>query len=142
MKNTLGKINQEKINEIGEKYDLRFLILYGSASKNKLNEKSDIDIAFFGNDELSFEQQLELSSDLSSNIQIGYRILDLVDLKIANPLLKYEITQGGKLLYGDETDFADYQVFAFKNYIDGESLRNLEKLMIKKRQKALAGAIT
>jgi len=68
MKNTLGKINQEKINEIGEKYDLRFLILYGSASKNKLNEKSDIDIAFFGNDELSFEQQLELSSDLSSNI--------------------------------------------------------------------------
>jgi len=141
MKNTLGKINQEKINEIGEKYDLRFLILYGSASKNKLNEKSDIDIAFFGNDELSFEQQLELSSDLSSNIQIGYRILDLVDLKIANPLLKYEITQGGKLLYGDKTDFADYQVFAFKNYIDGESLRNLEKLMIKKRQKALAGAI-
>lgn len=135
------KVNQSKIQEIGDKLNLRFLVLYGSAALGKLTDDSDIDIAYLGSKKLEFKQYLKLSSDITSSINMGFRTLDLVDLKRANLLLKYEITRNGKLLYGDASEFTDYQVNSFMDYIDGASLRMLESEMIHKRQKTLARAL-
>lgn len=141
MENTLKEINLLKIKQIGRKFDLRFLILYGSGAIGNLNDESDIDIAYFGKSNLSFKQHLKLSSDITDALGVGFRTLDLVDLKTTNQLLRYEVILRGKLLYGDESDFASYQVYAFMEYMDGESLRTLERTMINRRQKALAGVL-
>ena len=133
--------NNKQICEIGKKFDLRFLVLYGSAAIGKLHDESDIDIAYFGNEKLASEQLFNLSSDITDTLRIGYRTLDLVDLKTANLLLRYEITSQGKLLHGDETDYANYRVYSFDSYMDGKSLRTLERTMIDKRQKVLAGVL-
>lgn len=137
----IDKIDRKKISSIGKHFGLRFIILYGSAALGKLTPKSDIDIAFFPTGKLSSKQYFTLSAEISNAIKAGPKILDLVDLKTANPLLRYEIIRTGKLLFGDPKDYAEFKIFALKDYIDSQSLRKLERQLVINRQKALAGRL-
>ena len=140
---TISPESKNLLKDLTRKYRLKIVVLFGSAAQGKLRPESDIDAAVLAADyqPLSASAFLEISSELAKILDIGFRRLDLVDLVKANILLRYEIMTKATLLSGDETDFINYRIFAFNDYIDGQSLRNLETLLINRRQALLAQKI-
>jgi len=134
------KVDREKIEKYAFEKGIKFIILFGSQAVGDRNENSDFDVAVLTTREknLSVLKNYSEILDFLSNI-LGipdYRI-DLTNLNKANPFLKYEVVSSGKLLYGDEDEYADYRAGAFKDYIDSQPLFHLEKYLIKKRQNLL-----
>lgn len=134
------KKNRPQIEQMAQKHNIKFAVVFGTAASGLMKDTSDIDIAVLRENHgpLDYKSFLDISGELAGALASGFRKIDLVDLAPANILLRYEITQNGILLYGDETAYGDYRTFAFKDYIDSQSLRDLESLIIKKRQAALA----
>ncbi|MDP3764689.1 MAG: nucleotidyltransferase domain-containing protein [bacterium] len=134
------KKNKLKIEKIAQNRNLKFAVVFGSAASGLMRDSSDTDIAVLQKNHipLDYRSFLDINSELTDALALGFRKIDLVDLATANILLRYEATQNGILLYGDETDYQNYRTFAFKDYIDSQSLRDLESLIIRKRQSALA----
>lgn len=128
------------IEKIAQKHNLKFVVLFGSAASSRMNNTSDIDMAILAKSHapLDYRSFLNFAADLSETLGAGSRKIDLIDLAKANILLRYEATRNGVLLYGDKIAYQDYRTFAFKDYIDSQSLRDLESILIKKRQNALA----
>lgn len=130
---------------LAKKYPIRFAVLFGSAAKGDLYEKSDTDIAVY----LARGEPLLSLRDLAYNDILGAvakalcvaeEKIDLADLRRANILFRYEITSGGVLLYGNEEEYEEYRIFAFKDYIDSSRLQKLEERMIRRRQELLRAA--
>jgi predicted nucleotidyltransferase len=134
------KVDRERIEKYAFEKGIKFIILFGSQAVGDRHENSDFDVAVLTTREknLSVLKNYSETLDFLSNI-LGipdYRI-DLTNLNKANPFLKYEVVSSGKLLYGDEDEYADYRAGAFKDYIDSQPLFHLEKYLIKKRQNLL-----
>lgn len=128
---------------VARENQFKFIVLFGSAAQGTLKDSSDVDIAVLKADhtKLTYEDHRTVYELLESLYSTGMRMIDLVDLSTANPLLRYEAVMYGKLLQGNELDFAEYKLFAFKDYIDSQSLLVLEKKIITKRQQFLAEII-
>ncbi|MDP1993657.1 MAG: nucleotidyltransferase domain-containing protein [Ignavibacteria bacterium] len=133
------KINKEKIKKIAQKYNLEMVLLFGSQVNGRAKPNSDIDIAYSAQKLLSTNEKIDLNNDLCDFFKKD--IIDQVDIKNANPLLLYEISQNSKLIFGKEIDCLEFKAFAFRNYIDSESLFKLEDLLIRKRHKELGKLI-
>jgi predicted nucleotidyltransferase len=134
------KVDRERIEKYAFEKGIKFIILFGSQAVGDRHGNSDFDVAVLTTREknLSVLKNYSEILDFLSNI-LGipdYRI-DLTNLNKANPFLKYEVVSSGKLLYGDEDEYADYRAGAFKDYIDSQPLFHLEKYLIKKRQNLL-----
>lgn len=132
---------QQKIKEIAKKYNLNLVLLFGSQVKNKkyLHRESDFDIAYLSRRELTGKEIIDLNCDFIDFFHCDR--IDLVDLKKDNPLLKYEIAQNSKLLYGEEMDYLEFKATAFKSYIDHQPLFKLEDILIRKRHEFLKESI-
>lgn len=105
------------INEIAEKYNIKFLVYFGSFQTEFYNEKSDIDIAFLSEEQLDIGKRLKLLEDLV----IFHRKseVDLVDLKTAEPVLRYEIAKNGRVLFERvEGLFEKYSLFYIKRFYE------------------------
>jgi uncharacterized protein len=77
---------------------VRFIILYGSASDDRMKEDSDIDICVYYDDADASEFRLKVLSDLFD---------DVYDIKIFQQLplpLRMQVLKG-KVLYEDDTPF-------------------------------------
>ena len=136
-----ANIDQKRINKIAKKYDLELLLLFGSqVDKNiaKLPD-SDVDIAYQAKSELSGKDMINLNCDLIDLFDNDR--VDMVNLEKANPLLSYQIYKKNKLLYGDSQKYRDFQLKAFKKYIDAHSLFELESKLVQKRQDMLERTI-
>ena len=134
------KVDRERIEKYAFEKGIKFIILFGSQAVGDRHENSDFDVAVLTTREknLSVLKNYSEILDFLSNI-LGipdYRI-DLTNLNKTNPFLKYEVVSSGKLLYGDEDEYADYRAGAFKDYVDSQPLFHLEKYLIKKRQNLL-----
>lgn len=128
---------------IAEQYELALVVLFGSIASGKERKESDIDIAVLREDRapLSTAQFFAVDHTLLETFGETFSRVDLVDLARANILLRYEIVSGGILLAGDEDTYESYRRFAFRDYVDSQSLRDLEKILINKRQAELKNAI-
>ncbi len=135
------KIENQKIKNIAKKYDLNLLLLFGSQAKDKkfLHKESDFDIAYRSKKDLSGKEIIDLNCDFIDFFHCDR--IDLVDLKKDNPLLKYEIAQNSKLLYGEEIDYLEFKALAFRKYVDSQPLFKLQDILIKKRQEFLRNKI-
>lgn len=124
---------------IAEQHGLALVILFGSAANGRERTGSDIDIAVLREDRvsLSTRQFFDVVGAFLETFGETFSRVDLVDLAEANILLRYEIATGGVLLAGDENTYGAYRRFAFRDYIDSRSLRDLEKTLINKRQEDL-----
>lgn len=138
------KIDKKQLNKLAKCIDARFIVLFGSRADKTFEEKSDFDVAIFLSGKSIFEN-IKIYSSLLERLSRIFKIeenkIDLTDLNGANILLRYEITSNGVLLYGDKDDYAQYQAFAFREYIDAKSLFALEDVLIRRRQQALAQAL-
>jgi len=127
-------LDKSQFNELGKKYDLRLLMVFGSQVNGDINQDSDFDFAFISNNEVNLR---DLNSDLIDIVNNDK--VDLVDLKKTNPLLKHEISNRIELVHGNELDYLEFKASAFKEYIDSKPLFDLQNLLIKKRQELIHG---
>ena len=123
-------ISQDKIKDFAEKNNIEFVVLFGSRAKGNFSKESDFDIALLkvGRTKL-FSVLLEYSNfvfEFSKYMENDSAKMDLVDLSQANILLRKEITENGKLLYGNATDYENYKSFAYRDFIDARPLFDLE----------------
>jgi predicted nucleotidyltransferase len=76
---------------------LRLLYLFGSQASGDARPDSDWDIAFLADGELDNVSRWHIAEELAA--ELGQDV-DLVDLKGASTVLKMQIVQNGRLLYG------------------------------------------
>jgi len=134
------RVDQGKIEKSVLGKGIKFIVLFGSQASGNRSENSDFDVAVLTIKEKNIsvlENYTEILDFLSKVLDIPDDRIDLTNLNKANPFLKYEVVSSGKLLYGDEDEYADYRAGAFKDYIDSQPLFHLEKYLIKKRQNLL-----
>jgi len=101
------------IKQIAENFEVEFLVYFGSFQTEYYNSESDIDIAFLTARPLS----IEAKTDLLGELILFHRKseIDLVDLRTAEPLLRYEVARSGRVLYERETGlFERYGLFYIK----------------------------
>lgn len=147
----IGDIDTEKLKEFCIENGIKFVVLFGSRAKEArgknvlIREDSDFDIAVM----TLAEKNIGRNSDGYNNTLLGLsKILNIPDFRIdltnlnnANILLMYEVTSGGKLLYGEGAEYEELKAFAFRDYIDARPLFDLEDFLIRKRQNLIAEAL-
>ena len=127
-----------QLNEIGKKFNLRFIILHGSYVKGTPYKGSDLDIALVRNRRINLEELLQIHAELADVFGDNRdRELDLKTLYNVDPLFRYLVTREGALLYGNPTDYEEFKAYAFRDYMDTAGLRNLELQMTKAKQELL-----
>ncbi len=135
------KVNEKKLKKEAPKKGIKMIILFGSHAKGKTKKESDYDVAVLTTAEKNIAESMENYNDilffLSDALEIPDYKLDLTNLNNASPFLANEIVLGGKLVYGDEDEYTAFRLFAIREYINTQDLRDLEKRMIDKRQKLL-----
>ncbi|MEI6587338.1 MAG: nucleotidyltransferase domain-containing protein [Candidatus Moraniibacteriota bacterium] len=123
----MEKINVEKFKELAQKYDLKLLLLFGSQVSGKTHPMSDFDFGFVSKKELSYGTMGGLSVDLSRLVE---KEADVVDLKNAGPLLKYEITKNNKILYDAKNEYEYFFVIAMREYFEAKRLFEMRDRMV------------
>ena len=132
----LNKNQQSKINNIGQKHNLQFIIMYGSYGRKEEKQGSDLDIAIYGKNKIN--NIIDIIGDLSKIFGDNKeRELDVKSLHNVNPFFRYEVIRDGQLIYGNQSDFDEYCVYAYKGYHESKSLIRLQDNLIKKRQNYL-----
>jgi len=133
------KINEEKIKEIAQKYNLEMVLLFGSQVNGRAKPDSDVDIAYSVRKLLSVSEKIDLNNDLCNFFKKD--IIDQIDIRSANPLLLHEISTNCKLLFGQEIDYIKFRTRAFRVFIDSASLFRLQDILIEKRHEFLRQSI-
>lgn len=114
-----------------EKYNIELFIVFGSYAENKNNPGSDLDLAFKSSINLGQEKEIDVLNELSKFYQRGD--LDLVNIDKAEPVLKVEIANKGRLLYGSAEEFEKFSIYAAAIYADTKFLRDDRRRTLEKK---------
>lgn len=115
----MGKV----VPELAKKYNLDFLILFGSYARDKARKNSDIDLGFGG--KINFHNELELVGELADIL--GTSRIDLVNLYRASPFLGNFATREALLVYEKQKGiFANFRTYVFKRSVETKPLRNMK----------------
>jgi len=115
------------LSNLAKEYGIELLVLFGSRATGRARPESDADLAIRLTQPIKLEKELMLRRDLT-NI-LGH-LVDLVFLDKASPLLLKKISQTGKILYGDVTDFNHFRVEAIKRFIDFKPYFELRRTLL------------
>lgn len=118
-----------KIAKIARKFQLKLIVIFGSFANGKNRKDSDLDIAVLGSREVSFNEQISLTNELS---QLFNKNIDLSVLNRANPLLLFQASKNPILLYGSREKFLKFKLYAFNAYNDYAPYFAMEKNLNKK----------
>ena len=118
---------KSKLSPLFKEPDLRLVILFGSAAAGQMHKRSDIDLAFL------FDRPVDILDLTNRVIRLLHTDnIDIVDLKKANPLLRFSAVRNGKLLYEKEPGtFNSFASLAFRMYVDTKKLRDALETFIK-----------
>lgn len=104
------------INKIVHELKPSFILLFGSYAKRTNRADSDIDVAYFSNQELSSYERFILSSELAGLIG---REVDLVDIRKIDIVFTMQIFEQGIPIYmSDENEFIRQKIRAYSMYAD------------------------
>jgi uncharacterized protein len=116
--NNMNSKNISKtIDEIANKFNIDFIVYFGSYQTEFYNKESDIDIAFLA----AAPMDLDTYSHFLEALIFYHRKseIDLIDLKKAEPVLRFEIAKSGRVLYEREKDlFNTYSFFYIKRFYE------------------------
>lgn len=112
---------------------IRMVVLFGSHAPGGLTpgSGSDVDLA------VALERTAErpgfgaLFDALTD--AFPHATPDPVFLADADPLFRWEIMRTGVLLYGDLDEFLELRAFAYRDFVDSEDLRELERVLFEKK---------
>jgi len=141
MKIKLNKKQKKKINQIAKKFQLVFVVVFGSQAKEQEQKTSDLDIAVLTKKKISYQLFSRLFGQLSEVFK-GENI-DLRFLNQADPFFRFQVVKNGVLIYGEKNQFENYFAYAYKSFVDDaqplltqqkkliyEKLKNLEKAVL------------
>lgn len=137
----LAEIDQRKLCEIAERYDLDLIILFGSYAKGRARPGSDVDLAVrttrrdYGRRDREQEVTWELSlfDDLSVVVPAPEGI-DLVVLNRADSTLQFETACNGELAYQATPDtFHCFRSLASRRFYDDAKFRQWGRDYLRKR---------
>jgi predicted nucleotidyltransferase len=105
------------IEDIASEYDISFFVYFGSYQTDYYNEDSDIDIAFLAQKDMTAQEQLKLLEELIKYHRKSE--IDLIDLRKACPILRYEVALNGRAIYEKEKgQFDKYSLFYIKQFYE------------------------
>ena len=124
--------SHKTIQKIAKKYALGLLLLFGSRAAGTTHDKSDFDIAYLSRKNLTLQMEANLINDLTPVFKS--ESIDLVNLKMANPLLFYAIFQNSQILYAkDNLIFPRQRAYAFKQYVETKPLYEMKFKRLKEK---------
>ena len=131
------RLLKKKAKEIGKKYRLDFIILYGSKIKDTPpGPETDIDLGIYRRRQgIGVKEYLAIRQEFQA--LFPQEDIDLKRLHHLNPLFRFQAVYRGKLLYGDPLQFEEFKAYAYRSFIDALPLLKLEKKLVKKFQKEL-----
>jgi predicted nucleotidyltransferase len=104
---------KSKAAELARKYDLDMVVLFGSRADDTATKRSDVDIAYARSEQLSFDDQLSIGTDLAR--LYGTEEADVVYLNRTSPVFMYQIMKKAKLLFSKSSSiFPSFFSFAIK----------------------------
>src|SRR4030042_2608486 len=111
---------KERLTPLFEDESLQLVLLFGSALTRNMHKGSDIDLAFL------YDKPVDVVSLTNRVIRLLHcDMVDVVDLRSANPLLRFSVAQKGRPLY--EKSHGVFNAFcslAFRMYVDSKKLRD------------------
>jgi predicted nucleotidyltransferase len=108
----------DALNALCAKYGIELVVLFGSRAQGRARPDSDYDVGVLcQRGSVSPGDYLELTYELGQALGCGN--VDLVDLRAASPLLKYQAMSSGRPLYeATPGAFNLFYVLAWKMYQD------------------------
>jgi predicted nucleotidyltransferase len=129
----LRSIDEGLLQDICERYGLELVVIFGSRARGQACATSDCDVGVLRKKGIvPAGDFLQLAYQLSQALKLGN--IDLVDLRRASPLLKYEVSRWGKPIYQAEPSvFVRFRVLAWKLYQDDRyDLRRFDAVYIQR----------
>ncbi|PIS34974.1 MAG: hypothetical protein COT36_04875 [Parcubacteria group bacterium CG08_land_8_20_14_0_20_38_56] len=119
----LNKV-KPKIEEMAKKYNLNFMVVFGSRISGLVHKKSDVDLAYSAKRPLDYQKEYELICELRRVLNLEPKVeIELVNLDNAPPLLSKEVAFKGKLLAEiTPRSFVYFQLYAFKLFVEAKPL--------------------
>lgn len=107
-------LEQQLVETINAQLNTDFIMLFGSYAKGNAREESDIDVAYFSEQQLSSYERFMLAGDLAL---LTGREVDLVDFKQIDTVLTMQIFSEGVPIYiKDENEFTRQKMRAYSMY--------------------------
>lgn len=108
------EVKSNVVDKIIEELDPAFLILFGSFAKGNNHVKSDIDLAYFSDKQLSSYERFILASDLAV---LAGREVDIVDLKQIDTVFTMQIFERGVPIFiRDKNEWVRQKMRAYSMY--------------------------
>ncbi len=113
------------IEDIAKEYNVAFFAYFGSYQTEYYHKESDIDIAFLPEKNMTIETKVSLMDDLIKYHRKSE--IDLLDLRKAEPVLRYEIALNGRVFYEKHAGLFDkYSLFYIKRFYELKPLIEAE----------------
>jgi predicted nucleotidyltransferase len=120
-----------ELKKIAKKYQLNYLVFFGSRALGEERKNSDFDLAYSSQKEIKYSEETFLQEDLARLFNIS--TIDLVNTKQAGPLLQKEIAVNGRLIKEFTKDsFDNFQIFALMNYFETKPLFRMQEEYIQR----------
>jgi predicted nucleotidyltransferase len=118
---------KERLTPLFEDEGLQLVLLFGSALTRNMHKRSDVDLAFL------YDKPVDVITLTNRVIRLLHRdTVDVVDLRSANPLLRFSVAQKGRPLYEKSPGvFHEFCSLAFRRYVDSKKLRDGQAKVIK-----------
>lgn len=118
---------KDRLAPIFDDEGLSLIILFGSMASGAVHARSDVDIAFLYDRKVDI---LELTNRAS--MLLGTDRVDVVDLRLAAPLLKFTAARTGKIFYERSPGvFSEFYSLAFRRYVDTKKLRDAQESSVR-----------
>ena len=113
---------------------LKAIYIFGSYANESATNGSDVDIAYLSDESLSNAKRWELGVELSRLLK---RDIDLVDLKGANTIFRYQIISTAKRVYGSGYEVESFETLVYSFYLRFKQERKPIEEAIKKNKTIL-----
>lgn len=123
-------LDKEKLENasatVARKFGLSLVVLFGSQATGHTHRQSDIDIAIQSEQPLSISELITIADEIERAARAGP--VEIVDLTHAPPLLLKAVAAEGVVLYeSNPSEFARFQMYAIKRYIEAKPLFEMRK---------------
>lgn len=122
----MDSIDKNAIKHLAEKHGLTLVALFGSQATGKTHLGSDTDIAFFSEQPKNMRDIAEMQMEFTQALRI--KDIELVDLAGKVPLFLKQVADQGVVLYEkDASVFDEFQIYAFKRYVEARPLFEMRR---------------
>ncbi len=124
------RVDNREWRRIARRFGLSFIVIFGSKASNRKGFKDDVDIAVMAKGVLRGDVELRLVGEISHTLETD--ALDVVVLNFSPPLLQYEVSGSGKLLYEEAAGLFDrFKFRALQRWNDNKKFHNLNAVYLK-----------